>query len=83
MLRKCNVVLNSIDNYAHGGRHCTVHVGCIGSSPKGNARLHDLIVEAYMPDPENLKNKPTSFGDGTANGTIPSPHKSAGFYLVS
>src|SRR5271166_3299360 len=31
------------------------HVGCIGTSPKGNAHLHDLIVEAYMPDLENLK----------------------------
>src|SRR5689334_22257101 len=31
------------------------HVGCIGTSPKGNAQLHDLIVEAYMPDLENLK----------------------------
>jgi catechol 2,3-dioxygenase-like lactoylglutathione lyase family enzyme len=32
-----------------------VHVGCIGTSPKGNAHLHELIVEAYMPDLENLK----------------------------
>jgi catechol 2,3-dioxygenase-like lactoylglutathione lyase family enzyme len=32
-----------------------VHVGCIGTSPKGNAHLHDFIVEAYMPDLENLK----------------------------
>jgi catechol 2,3-dioxygenase-like lactoylglutathione lyase family enzyme len=32
-----------------------VHVGCIGTSPKGNAHLHDLIVEAYMPDLANLK----------------------------
>jgi catechol 2,3-dioxygenase-like lactoylglutathione lyase family enzyme len=32
-----------------------VHVGCIGISPKGNAHLHDLIVEAYMPDLENLR----------------------------
>jgi uncharacterized glyoxalase superfamily protein PhnB len=32
-----------------------VHVGCIGTSPKGNAHLHDLIVEAYMPDLENLR----------------------------
>jgi catechol 2,3-dioxygenase-like lactoylglutathione lyase family enzyme len=31
------------------------HVGCIGTSPKGNAHLHDLIVEAYMPDLENFK----------------------------
>jgi uncharacterized glyoxalase superfamily protein PhnB len=32
-----------------------VHVGCIGASPKGNAHLRDLIVEACMPDLENLK----------------------------
>jgi len=32
-----------------------VHVGCIGKSPKGNAHLHDLIVEDYMPDLENLR----------------------------
>jgi catechol 2,3-dioxygenase-like lactoylglutathione lyase family enzyme len=32
-----------------------VHVGCIGASPKGNAHLPDLIVEACMPDLENLK----------------------------
>jgi catechol 2,3-dioxygenase-like lactoylglutathione lyase family enzyme len=30
---------------------CRVH----RRSPKGNAHLHDLIVEAYMPDLENLK----------------------------
>jgi uncharacterized glyoxalase superfamily protein PhnB len=32
-----------------------VHVGCIGTSPKGNAHLHDLIVEACMPNLENLR----------------------------
>ena len=32
-----------------------MHVGCIGTSPKGNAHLHDLLVEAYMPDLENLR----------------------------
>jgi hypothetical protein len=31
------------------------HVGCIGTSPKGNAHLPDLIVEACMPNLENLK----------------------------
>lgn len=32
-----------------------MHVGCIGTTPKGNAHLHDLIVEAYVPDLENLR----------------------------
>jgi hypothetical protein len=32
-----------------------VHVGCIGTPPKGNAHLRDPIVEVYMPDLENLK----------------------------
>jgi uncharacterized glyoxalase superfamily protein PhnB len=31
------------------------HVGCIGATPKGNAHLRDLVVEAYMPNLENLK----------------------------
>jgi uncharacterized glyoxalase superfamily protein PhnB len=33
----------------------SAHVGCIGTPPKGNAHLLDLIVEAYMPNLENLK----------------------------
>jgi len=33
----------------------SAHVGCIGISPKGNAHLLGLIVEAYMPNLENLK----------------------------
>jgi len=40
---------------------------------------YDLIVEAYMPNLENLqKAKPSSYCVGIGNATIPSPHKSAG-----
>jgi hypothetical protein len=42
-----------------------------------------LIVEAYMPNLDNLKSKPSSYCGGIANATIPSPYKSEGICLVS
>jgi len=45
-----------IDSRRYSGRYCKpAHVGCIGARPKGNARLPELIVEACMPNLENLK----------------------------
>jgi len=45
-----------IDSRRHSDRYCKpAHVGCIGALPKGNAHLPELIVEACMPNLENLK----------------------------
>jgi hypothetical protein len=44
---------------------------------------YDLIVEAYMPNLENLKKQANLILRGIANATMPSPHKSAGICLVS
>ena len=44
---------------------------------------YDLIVEAYMPNLDNLKKQAKLICGGIANATIPSPHKSEGICLVS
>ena len=43
---------------------------------------YDLVVEAYMPNLENLKKQANSYCGGIANTSIPSPPKSASICLV-